>query len=155
MENSDFIFGILVILPVILLIHEFGHISFVKFYGGKITNLTLGNGKKILSVGIFDIRIFYFLSGKFTYDNLKVATKTSKAFILLGGLIFNIISIICAYWTAYIFNIHNNIIINLFLQYSIIFTILNSLPIKLNKMNTDGKQLYQLLKFGSSSLYDN
>ncbi|EQB86791.1 membrane-associated protease RseP (regulator of RpoE activity) [Clostridium punense] len=161
MEYVNNILGFFVMLPIILLIHEFGHVFFVKLFGGKVTNITLGFGKKIISIGILDIRLLYFVSGHFYYENLEKDSKGSRILILLGGLIFNAISMAIVFIPALIlypeYDIYNIPMLatafQTFLEFSFMFVIFNLLPIRLNNMNTDGLQLYQLIRYGKSSLY--
>lgn len=151
-------------MPLIFLIHELGHAFFVKIFGGQVTKITLGLlGKRILSVGIFQVNLWYFLGGKAEHRNLKIGNKFARGIILIGGLIFNIVSIILInklgslYNPKFMYTMVNDLLFNImraFVTYSIIIVIINALPIKLFSMNTDGRQLYQLIRYGNSKLYD-
>ena len=159
-----FLGGILIGLPSRLLIHEVGHAFFVKIFGGQIEKIKMGEGKKICSIGLIDIHGWYFVRGSIAFNNIKIKTKISNVLILLGGLIFNFITLELV---NYLGKLHNpsfmvvmgygdpiSIILRTIVEYSILILILNLLPIKLFGMNTDGKQLYQFIKYRKSSLYE-
>ena len=161
MGNVSFILAITVVIPLIILIHEMGHAFFARIFGGEITNITLGMGKKICTIGILDIRILYLAGGTSSYKNLKKDSKISKILILLGGVIFNIITMALVFVPALIlypkYNIESSLVLSTifhtFLEFSFMVILFNILPIKMINMNTDGLQLYQLIRYGKSSLY--
>jgi len=163
MENVNYILGMLVILPLILIIHECGHAFFAKLFGGKVTNITIGYGKKIYSKGILEIKLWYFINGFCSYKDLKTNSKASKIIIILGGIIFNVFSMALVFIPAFIlypsYNIDNTVVLasifHTFLEFSLMFVVFNSLPIKIFGMNSDGLQLYQLIRYGKSSFYGN
>ena len=158
------IINFLVILPLIGLIHELGHAFFVKIFGGKVTKIQFGwFGKKICSIGIFEINQGYFLGARITHSDLKLKNKLTVIITLMGGIIFNIVSVVIIDRLAFLYNPHymNSIsydpvciYIREFVKISISVIIVNALPVKFFKRNTDGRQIYQMLRYGKSRLFD-
>ncbi len=144
---------ILIIATLSTLVHELGHSFFVKIFGGKLLKIELGFGRKIACFSIFQIRLIFFLNGLYTYKDLKINNKISRCFIHIGGVLFNLfLSIICIFLLQNIrcFSLYLNILLSINL--SMFF--LNLLPITIGNLNSDGKQLYNTIRYGTSNFED-
>ncbi|WP_440895355.1 site-2 protease family protein [Amphibacillus sp. Q70] len=88
--------GLFVYSPINILIHECGHAFFVKLFGGKIRNISIGTGEPKLTWGKIIINKYFFLFGLADFDRrtLKVDHKFAIFLIFLGGALFNIITLI-------------------------------------------------------------
>ena len=132
-----------VIGPIIILIHEVGHVFFVKLFGGKTCRIVLGSGKKILSLEKIDIYTLCFTGGICFYEDLKMDNKISQISIALGGIIFNIM----AFFISILLLKHiNNLYLTHFKNLNLILAIYNMLPLTVKNFDSDGKQLYKTLK---------
>lgn len=163
MGNVDYILGTLIMLPLILLIHECGHAFFAKLFGGKVTDITIGYGKLIYSKGILNIKSWYFVYGHCFWKDLKTNSKISKILIILGGIIFNVLSMAFVFIPYLIlypkYNIDDTVvfatIFHTFLEYSFSFVVFNLIPFRIPifRMDNDGLQLYKLIKYGYSNTF--
>ncbi|QAA33695.1 M50 family metallopeptidase [Clostridium manihotivorum] len=141
---------ILIIITLSTLFHELGHGFFAKIFGGKIITIELGFGRKIASFGIFQIRFIFFWKGLCLYNDLKVNNKMSRCFIHIGGVLFNFfLCIICIFLLQH--TRHFSLYLNILLSINSAMVLFNLLPITIGHLNTDGKQLYATIRYGSSS----
>lgn len=85
---------ILTALPLCILIHEIGHIIAVLIVGGKPKSLTIGIGPELNKKGFFRLKILYFLVGSFKHDYGKNHSKGKEIFVLLGGVLANLITML-------------------------------------------------------------
>lgn len=139
-----FIYGILIFMPIITLIHELGHAFFAKIFGGTIKKIIIGTGKTLFSIKNLEIRSVYFGTSSFEAENME-KTKFSRIITLMGGIVFNVISciitlILCQF---------NVLVLNEFTLIFILFTInitaFNVFPIQYGDHLSDGMQIYKIL----------
>lgn len=150
---KGWLIGVLIFMPIITLIHELGHAFFAKIFGAEIEKIVIGSGKTFFTLGKFEIKTMYFWFGYFQADILG-NNKSTKIVTLLGGIIFNLASFSIVRILLYIDIISNNTFIRLFLAFSLYTIIAALIPIKYyNGMNSDGLQIYQIIKKGSSNFY--
>ena len=57
-----------VILPLVSLIHELGHVIIAKILGATNVKIIIGSGRILLNTRIFEIRKYYFYYGITTLD---------------------------------------------------------------------------------------
>lgn len=90
------------------------------------------------------------------WRDLKLNNKLTNIIILLVGIIFNIVSVVIIHILASLYNPHYiypmpddpvYIYMRSFVIFSIFIVIVNALPIKLFKINTDGRKVYQLIRY--------
>ncbi|CAM3313908.1 site-2 protease family protein [Filibacter tadaridae] len=142
----NFIVIALFIFPIIALIHESGHAFFLKIYGGKISDFSIGNGDIFWSKNNFNIRKAYFLGGKVTPENLEVLSKYQKTLFILGGVVFNFLSaLILHLLTDYEFLVFRSYI-DSFIFVSYLNVVINLIPLNTIIGFSDGKQLGELYK---------
>lgn len=147
----DLIIAVIILNPIAILIHELGHCMWVKIFGATVTRINIGIGDKVFSIGKLHINRGYFQGGNFYYNNLNKPTKVRIIFILLGGVLANLI-IFCVLFILH-FYLSLNRYVYLFAIVNFYNTIFNLLPITVNGMNLDGKQIYNIIKCGKSTLY--
>lgn len=91
-DIPKFLLAFFLILPVISLFHEFGHVFFAWVMGGKNIRVTIGSGKPVFSFGMLEIRQYYFWYGLCTFENVERNEKFSNILIFSGGALFNLIA---------------------------------------------------------------
>lgn len=91
-DIPKFLLAFFLILPVISLLHEFGHVFFAWVMGGKNIRVTIGSGKPVFSFGMLEIRQYYFWYGLCTFENVERNEKFSNILIFSGGALFNLIA---------------------------------------------------------------
>ena len=118
------------IIFFICIVHEFGHVIFIKLFKYEITSIEL------------------FPFGGFTTINKRINTSINKDIIISIAGIFNqmILLVFLLFFKKYM----NNITYNLFIQYNLTIMIFNMLPI----IPLDGNNIIHLLleKFFSYKL---
>ncbi|CAG9620800.1 site-2 protease family protein [Sutcliffiella rhizosphaerae] len=130
------------IVPLVHLIHETGHVVMAKLYHVKGTKIRIGIGPKVMESTLFDtnfrIHIIPFLGGYSTNDSEKELSPKATVWISAGGPMFNFISIIFLFpfLTSFEFSYHY-----LFFLYSLWIGGVNLLPFKLFDKKSDGWQI--------------
>ncbi|MCM3712657.1 hypothetical protein [Halalkalibacter oceani] len=143
-----FLVSLLVILPLISLIHQAGHVFFVWLFGGKL-QFSLGAGKRLCKIGCFEIRRIYFWHSFFQYEKLKKDTTFSHIMIFLGGSLFNIISICIVNGLIHSDVLPPHIFFYNFVYFSIYFVFFSLFPARYSDDHpSDAMAIYDLLKYG-------
>ncbi|PKD16192.1 hypothetical protein APR41_10420 [Salegentibacter salinarum] len=136
-----------IILPIISLIHESGHVFFARILGAKNIQIVVGTGKTITRKWFFEIRKYYFWYGFCYFDNIDESQRWRNILIYLGGSIFNIIA---AFLMVYLVNtewLEQGIFSYQFVYFSLYYVFFAFFPMKYPDGNfSDGKILLDLLK---------
>jgi hypothetical protein len=93
-DIPKFILAFFLVLPIISILHEAGHVFFAWLMGGKNIKVSIGTGKPVLKLGILEVRQYYFWYGLCTFDNIERKEKFANILIFLGGALFNLFGII-------------------------------------------------------------
>lgn len=142
----NFVIIALFIFPFIALIHESGHAFFVKLFGGEISEFAIGNGEILWKKNAFAIKQAYFVGGRVVPKNIEKLSKTQKALIFLGGVIFNFLSaFVFDLFTGYEFGVFRNYL-DSFIFVSYLNVVINLVPHTTIIGTTDGKKLVELLR---------
>ena len=142
----NFVIIALFIFPFIALIHESGHAFFVKLFGGEISEFAIGNGEILWKKNVFAIKQAYFVGGRVVPKNIEKLSKTQKAFLFLGGVIFNFLSaFVFDLFTGYEFGVFRNYL-DSFIFVSYLNVVINLVPLTTIIGTTDGKKLVELLR---------
>ncbi|MBD7944380.1 MULTISPECIES: site-2 protease family protein [Psychrobacillus] len=142
----NFIIITLFISPIIALIHEAGHAFFLKIFGAKVSEFSIGNGNTLLQINNFLIKKVYFFGGRVFSENHEKLSKSQKTFYYLGGVFFNFISAIVLHLlTGYEFLVFRNYL-DSFIFVSYLTVLINLIPLNTIIGATDGKQLIELYK---------
>ncbi|MDT0647789.1 hypothetical protein RM545_13905 [Zunongwangia sp. F260] len=88
-DIHKFFFAFFLVLPVIYLLHEAGHVFFAWTMGGRNIRVSIGTGNVLFRWVILEVRKYYFWYGLCTFENLKRNERLSNTFIFLGGALFN------------------------------------------------------------------
>ncbi|MFE8701413.1 hypothetical protein ACFYKX_12480 [Cytobacillus sp. FJAT-54145] len=142
-----FITAFFIIFPVVTFIHLFGHIFFVLLFRGKGIKIIIGSGKKLFSVGVVEVRRFYFSSGGCEYSYLEVDTKVSNSLVFLGGSLFNILSILIINKLVGMGVLSSSIMWYQFAYFSFYFVFFALFPMDFpDGYPSDGKIVYRIWK---------
>ncbi|MED4732021.1 site-2 protease family protein [Aneurinibacillus migulanus] len=87
-----FLISFFLILPIVTLLHEAGHVFFAKIVGGKKVRVAVGAGDTLYKFGIFELRKYYFMNGECYYERLRFNNRFTNGLIYAGGIIFNSVS---------------------------------------------------------------
>ena len=88
-DIPKFFLAFFLVLPVISLLHESGHVFFAWLMGGKKIRVSIGTGDRIFNIGMLEVRKYYFWYGLCTFENLKRNERLSNILIFFGGALFN------------------------------------------------------------------
>ncbi|MDG5473548.1 site-2 protease family protein [Jeotgalibacillus sp. ET6] len=141
----NFVIITLFIFPFIAFIHESGHAFFIKVFGGKISEFAIGIGDVLWQKNMFVINKAYFAGGRVVTATEDLFSKSQKVFILLGGVIFNLISALALdLYTGYDFFVFRNYLDSfIFVSYLNVF--INLIPFTTINGKSDGKKLVELI----------
>lgn len=93
-DLPKFFLAFFLVMPVISILHEAGHVFFAWLMGGKNIKVVVGTGKPILNLGMLEIRKYYFWYGLCTFENIERKEKFSNLLIFSGGPLFNLLGIL-------------------------------------------------------------
>ncbi|SDL35583.1 hypothetical protein SAMN04488034_103297 [Salinimicrobium catena] len=93
-DIPKFLLAFFLVLPVISILHEAGHVFFAWLMGAKNIRLIVGSGKPVFKKGLLEVRKFYFWYGFCSFENIKRKEKLANILIFSGGAIFNLLSTI-------------------------------------------------------------
>jgi hypothetical protein len=138
--------GIFVLMPIITLIHELGHITFAKLFNIETRGITLGLGKTLFSLKSIEIKQLYFFFGYTKNDSISDKLLSQKILFYISGALFNLVSIIIIRLFPD-FNLFNYYIITPFITFSEFCTLMSLIPIKYpDSRVSDGLQILTCLK---------
>lgn len=148
-----FLLGFFLIFPTVILIHLLGHITFAAIFGAKGIRVTLGSGKKLFSVWRIEIHQFYFWSGDCEFEYVLFDNRFSKSIILLGGTIFNLLSMLTLNLLIWSDLFEPSMIAYQFVYFSFYYLFFAVLPMDYpGGAHSDGKAIYRLWKKGERSI---
>ncbi|WP_372919819.1 site-2 protease family protein [Salegentibacter sp.] len=93
-DIPKFLLAFFLVLPVISILHEAGHVFFAWLMGGKNIKVSVGSGQPVFKWGMIEIRQYYFWYGLCTYENIKRKNKFANILIFSGGALFNLLGAI-------------------------------------------------------------
>ncbi|MBN6189278.1 hypothetical protein JQN58_20715 [Aneurinibacillus sp. BA2021] len=147
---SDVIkFGIsfFLILPIVTLLHEAGHIFFAKLVGGKKIRVAVGMGDSLCKIGIFEVRKYYFMNGECYYERLRFNNRFTNGLIYAGGMIFNSASALFVNDLVTTGVLSASVYYYQFVYFSFYTVFFSALPMSYpNGGSTDGKLILDLIR---------
>lgn len=134
------------IIPIIIIIHEIGHAFFISKFNGKVTQISIGKGRKLVKLRIFTFYTYFFMGGYCNSEPPKKEyTLIQSIFITIGGILFNLISAaIVGYLSNYKLGSYNNLL-DAFIFWSLMLSLITIIPINIGSTPTDGRMLFKLL----------
>ncbi|MBM7704288.1 hypothetical protein [Metabacillus iocasae] len=149
-DLQTFFWGFFLILPIVSLIHQSGHIAFAALFGGNIS-LTLGRGSTLFKIGPLEVKKIYFLDSFCNYSNLKVDNRFSHACIYAGGSLFNMLSVLMMNVLIMSDILSPHLFFYQFGYFSFYFAFFSLLPVQYSdKHMSDGKAIYTVLRYGKA-----
>ena len=147
--------GLFIFEPIIVLIHELGHAFFNFIFGGKTKKIVIRKGKRLFSIGILEIRRWYFYSGQCSVKSPENDSKPLTIIMLLGGVLFQLFTGIILVLLVKLGIIEYGNWLDVFLNFSLFMAVSAIIPVTYpDNTNSDGKQIYQIIKYGTSWYYD-
>ncbi|WP_029034731.1 M50 family metallopeptidase [Salinimicrobium terrae] len=93
-DLPKFFLAFFLVMPLISILHEAGHVFFAWLMGGKNIKVSIGTGKPIFNWGMIEVRKYYFWYGLCTFENLKINRRWSNILVFGGGSLFNLIGVL-------------------------------------------------------------
>lgn len=146
-DIPKFILAFFILLPVISIIHEGGHVFFAWLMGGRNIKITVGTGKPVFHWGIIEVRQYYFWYGVCTFDNIKRQHKIANILIFSGGALFNLLSAIAVILLVERGVLEEGLVIYQFTYFSLYYIFFALIPMPYPDGNySDGKIILDLIR---------
>lgn len=146
-DIPKFLLAFFLVLPLISIIHEAGHVFFAWLMGGKNIKVTVGSGKPVYRLGMIEIRQYYFWYGVCTFDNIKRKNKFANILIFFGGALFNFLGTVGVILLVEKELLEAGILTYQFTYFSLYYIFFALLPMPYPDGNySDGKMILDLLK---------
>lgn len=146
-DIPKFFLAFFIVLPIISLLHELGHIFFAWLMGGKKIRVIIGTGKPLFSLGALEVRKYYFWYGLCTFENLKRSQKWANILIFSGGALFNLLGTFLVILLVQNEILEEGILTYQFTYFSLYYIFFAVLPMPYPDGNySDGKIILDLLR---------
>lgn len=146
-DIPKFFLAFFLVLPLISILHEGGHVFFAWLMGGKNIKVSVGTGKPIFRWKMLEIRQYYFWYGLCTFENLRKKRKWSNFLIFFGGSLFNILTVLTVMILIEQGLMETNMFTYQFTYFSLYYIFFALLPMPYPDGNySDGKIILDLLR---------
>ena len=146
-DIPKFILAFFILLPMISIIHEGGHVFFAWLMGGRNIKITVGTGKPVFHWGIIEVRQYYFWYGVCTFDNIKRQHKIANILIFSGGALFNLLGAIAVILLVERGVLEEGLVIYQFTYFSLYYIFFALIPMPYPDGNySDGKIILNLIR---------
>lgn len=146
-DIPKFFLAFFLVLPLISLLHELGHVFFAWLMGGKKIRVIIGSGKPVFSIGPLEVRQYYFWYGLCTFENLKRTRKWANILIFSGGAFFNLLGTVVVIILVEKEILEAGILTYQFTYFSLYYIFFALLPMPYPDGNySDGKIIVELLR---------
>ncbi len=146
-DIPKFFLAFFLVMPLISILHEGGHVFFAWLMGGKNIKVSVGTGKPILNWGMLQVRKYYFWYGLCTFENLRVKRKWSNILIFGGGSLFNLLGVLVVMILVEQQLMDTNMFTYQFTYFSLYYIFFALLPMPYPDGNySDGKIILDLLR---------
>ncbi len=146
-DIPKFLLAFFLVLPLISILHEAGHVFFAWLMGAKNIRVVVGSGKPVFSKGIIEIRQYYFWYGYCTFENIERKEKLANILIFSGGALFNLLSTIAVILLVENKVLETGMITYQFTYFSMYYVFFALLPMIYPGGNySDGKMILELVK---------
>ncbi|WP_439882143.1 site-2 protease family protein [Pontibacter sp. MBLB2868] len=146
-DIPKFFLAFFLVLPIISLVHEGGHVFFAWLMGGKNIRVSIGSGKILFRVGMLEVRKYYFWYGLCTFDNLKRNKRFANILIFCGGALFNAIAALVVIYLIENKTLEPGILTYQFTYFSLYYIFFALLPMPYPDGNdSDGKVILELIR---------
>lgn len=146
-DIPKFLLAFFLVLPVISILHEGGHVFFAWLMGGKNIKVTVGSGKPIVRLGMVEIRQYYFWYGLCTFENIERKEKFANILIFAGGSLFNFLGVLAVIFLVEEGILETGVLTYQFTYFSLYYIFFALLPMPYPDGNySDGKVVLDLIK---------
>lgn len=146
-DIPKFLLAFFLVLPVISILHEAGHVFFAWLMGGKKIKITVGSGKPVFRLGMLEIRKYYFWYGVCIFENIKRKNKFANILIFSGGSFFNLLGVLGVIILAENELLETGIVTYQFLYFSLYYIFFALFPMPYpDGSYSDGKMIIDILK---------
>ncbi|WP_299990555.1 site-2 protease family protein [uncultured Pontibacter sp.] len=146
-DLPKFFLAFFLVLPIISLVHEAGHVFFAWLMGGKNIKVSIGAGKVLFRIGIVEVRKYYFWYGLCTFENLKRNERFANILIFSGGALFNTLAALVVVYLIENKTLEPGILTYQFTYFSLYYVFFALLPMPYPDGNeSDGKVILDLIR---------
>lgn len=146
-DLPKFFLAFFLVMPLISILHEGGHVFFAWLMGGKNIKVSVGTGKPIFNWGMIEVRKYYFWYGLCTFENLRVNSRWSNILVFGGGSLFNLIGVLAVMILVEQQLIDTNMFTYQFTYFSLYYIFFALFPMPYPDGNySDGKIILDLLR---------
>ena len=146
-DIPQFVLAFFLLLPVISILHEGGHVFFAWLMGGKNIKVTVGTGKPLFQLEIVEVRKYYFWYGVCTFENIKRDKKLANILIFFGGSFFNLLGTIAVILLVKNGYLEEGMVTYQFTYFSLYYIFFALFPMPYPDGNySDGKIILDLLR---------
>ena len=150
-DIPKFFLAFFLVMPLISILHEGGHVFFAWLMGGKKIKVSIGTGKPIFTWGMVEVRKYYFWYGLCTFENLRINRRWSNILVFGGGSLFNLIGVLAVIILVEQQLMATNMFTYQFTYFSLYYIFFALLPMPYPDGNySDGKIILDLLRGRSS-----
>lgn len=154
-DIPKFFLAFFLVMPLISILHEGGHVFFAWLFGGKNIQVSVGTGKPVIHWGMLEIRKYYFWYGVCTFENLRWKSRWSNVLIFFGGSLFNLLGVIAVMLLVEQELLEPNMFTYQFTYFSLYYIFFALLPMPYPDGNySDGKVILDLLNNKKSSIME-
>ena len=146
-DIPKFFLAFFLVLPVISILHEAGHVFFAWLMGGKNIKVTVGTGKPMFNLGMLEVRKYYFYYGVCIFENIKRKNKFANILIFSGGSFFNLLGVLGVIILVEHELLETGIVTYQFLYFSLYYIFFALFPMPYpDGSYSDGKMILDILK---------
>ena len=146
-DIPKFILAFFLVMPLISILHEGGHVFFAWLMGGKNIKVSIGTGKPIFRWGMLEVRKYYFWYGLCTFENLRINHRWSNILVFGGGTLFNLIGLVAVIILVEQEVMGTNMFTYQFTYFSLYYIFFALFPMPYPDGNySDGKIILELLR---------
>lgn len=146
-DIPKFFLAFFLVLPIISIMHEGGHIFFAWLFGGKKIKVSVGSGKPVFKKGILEVRKFYFWYGVCMFEDLRINNRWTNILIFFGGSLFNLLGVIAVILLVEQEYIGTNMFTYQFTYFSLYYIFFALLPMTYPDGNySDGRIILEFLR---------
>ena len=155
-DIPKFFLAFFLVMPLISILHEGGHVFFAWLFGGRNIKVSVGTGKPVFKWGMLEVRKYYFWYGLCTFENLRIKRKWSNILIFFGGSLFNLIGVFTVMILVENQLMETNMFTYQFTYFSLYYIFFALLPMSYPGGNySDGKVILNILQNKSSVTTEN
>lgn len=149
------ILSIFVVMPIVSIIHELGHLVFVYLFKAKKTTMSIGCGDTLFRFGIIEVKRFYFWYSCCSYEKLKYDRWISHFLIYAGPIIFTLAGAGIVNWLTLEGVLAPSYFTYLFIYFSLYFVAFDIIPMRYpSGQPSNGKVLLDLIQYGKEKAFE-